>query len=320
MPFADIAGQDGNIAMLKRSLTSGRLAHAYLFEGIEGCGKKKTALALVAALFCERGEGCGSCPPCRKVAVAQHPDLHLIEPDGAFIKIDQIRGLQKELALRPFEAPRKACIIEAADRLNPASGNALLKTLEEPPGHALLVLLTANKGGVLPTILSRCQQLHFSALPEAVIADFLRNRGSTPDMAAIAASLAGGSLKKAVEIGEEETLASRKKFLERVTALSLKEIAPLFTAAEELAADRETALEMLELLTAFLRDVLHLQGGMQDVVNADILPLLKQEAEKGAATLTMERIERVREARSAIQRNVNLRLVLEVLFMRLAET
>ncbi len=318
MPFTDIVGQDGNIAMLKRSLASGRLAHAYLFEGIEGCGKKKTALALVAALFCERGEGCGSCPPCRKVALSQHPDLHMIEPNGSFIKIDQIRELQRELALRPFEAPRKACIIEAADRLNPASGNALLKTLEEPPGHALLVLLTANISGVLPTILSRCQQLHFPALPEPLIAEFLRDRGCTPEMAGIAASLAGGSLKKAVEVGAEETLASRRRFLEQVAALSLQRIAPLFTAAEELAADRETALEMLELLTTFLRDVLHLQEDMQDVVNTDLLPLLEQEAGKRSATLTMERIERVNEARSAIQRNGNLRLVLEVLFMRLA--
>ncbi len=320
MPFSDIVGQDGNIAILKRSHASGRLAHAYLFEGIEGCGKKKTALALVAALFCERGEECGSCPPCRKVALLQHPDLHLIEPDGAFIKIDQIRELQRELALRPFEAPRKACIIEAADRLNPASGNALLKTLEEPPGHALLILLTANLNAVLPTILSRCQQLHFPALPEPLIADFLRTRGNTPEMAGIAASLAGGSLKKAIEIGAEDTLVSRKHFFEQVTRFSLQEIATLFAAAEELAADRETALEMLELLTAFLRDVLHLQVGTRDVVNDDLLPLLRQEADKRSAAATMERIEWIREARSAIHRNVNLRLALEVLFMRLAES
>jgi DNA polymerase-3 subunit delta' len=138
-------------------------------------------------------------------------------------------------------------------------------------------------------------------------------------MAAIAASLAGGSLKKALEIGEEEALASRKHFLEKVTSFSLQGIAPLFAAAEELAADRETALEMLELLTAFLRDVLHLQGGMQQVVNADLLPLLRQEAGKRTAKTTMERIEWVSEARNAIQRNVNLRLALEILFMRLAE-
>jgi DNA polymerase-3 subunit delta' len=320
MPFSDIIGQDANIALLKRSLAAGRLAHAYLFDGIEGCGKKMTALALVAALFCEQGEGCGNCPPCRKVTLLQHPDLHLIEPDGTFIKIDQIRELQRELSLRPFEAPRKACIIEAADRLNPASGNALLKTLEEPPGHALLVLLTANIGGVLPTILSRCQQLHFPALPETLIADFLRNRGNTPEMAGVAASLAGGSLKRAIEIGAEETLASRRHFLERVTAFSLREIAPLFAAAEELAADRETAFEKLELLTAFMRDVLHLQGGMQEVVNTDLLPLLRREADKRTAVSTMEQIERVSEARHAIQRNVNPRLALEVLFMRLAQS
>src|SRR6516162_406260 len=110
MPYGEILGQDNCLAVLKRSLATGRTAHAYLFEGTEGCGKKKAALA--------------------------------------FIKIDQVRQLQRELSLRPFEASKKACIIDGADRLNPASGNALLKTLEEPPGNALIILVTANADAV----------------------------------------------------------------------------------------------------------------------------------------------------------------------------
>ncbi|HEX2768808.1 MAG TPA: hypothetical protein VHN12_05950 [Geobacteraceae bacterium] len=113
MPFAGILGQDNSITVLGRSLETGKIAHAYLFDGIEGCGKKKTALAFIEAVFCGQSAGCGHCPSCRRIACMQHPDLHLVEPDGAYIKIDQIRELQRNLSFRPFEAPKKACIIDA---------------------------------------------------------------------------------------------------------------------------------------------------------------------------------------------------------------
>jgi DNA polymerase-3 subunit delta' len=319
MPFTGILGQDNSIALLSRSLATGKIAHAYLFDGIEGCGKKMTALAVIEAVFCGGSEGCGHCPSCHKVAALQHPDLHLVEPDGAFIKIDQIRELQRELSFRPFEATKKACIIDGADRLNPAAGNALLKTLEEPPGNALLILITANPDGVLPTVLSRCQRLHFAALPEAAIESILRERGTAPEAARIVASLAGGSMGKAIEIGEESALIERKSFLEMVGTLSLGEITPLFAMAEELAGDKEHTLELLGLLTTFLRDALLMRCGDSRVVNTDLLSLVEREAAQFSGNEIMERIGHVTETRAAISCNVNTRLALEVLFMRLAE-
>ncbi len=318
MPFAGITGQDSSIAVLRRSLAAGKTAHAYLFDGIEGCGKKKTAIALVEAVFCGGDEGCGQCQSCRKITAGNHPDLHLVEPDGAFIKIDQIRELQRDLAFRPFEAPKKACIIDAVDRLNQAAGNALLKTLEEPPGNALMVLLTANPGGVLPTVLSRCQRLHFSALPEATIAAHLRETGVAPEAAGIAASLSGGSMRKALEIGAETALQERKGFLERVTSLSLGDIGTLFTTAEELAGDKDKALELLDILTAFLRDTLLMRSGSPEIVNSDLVPMIEKQAADFSCGKIMELIGHVGEARRAILCNVNTRLALDVLFMRLA--
>jgi DNA polymerase-3 subunit delta' len=319
MPYTGILGQDNCIALLSRTLATGKSAHAYLFEGIEGCGKKLTALAFIEAVFCGGTEGCGHCPSCRKISSGRHPDLHLVEPDGAYIKIDQIRELQRELAFRPYEATKKACIIDGAEKLNPAAGNALLKTLEEPPGNALLILITSNPDGVLPTVLSRCQRLIFSALSEAAIDTILRERGSAPEAARIIASLAGGSMGKAIEIGEETALVERKGFLEKVGALSLGEITPLFAMAEELAGDKENALELLGLLTAFLRDALLLRCGDGRVVNTDLLPLVEQEAAQFSGVEIMERIGHVSECRRAITGNVNTRLALEVLLMRLAE-
>lgn len=318
MPFSDIIGQAAAVAVLRRSLAAGKTAHAYIFDGIEGCGKKKTATALVEAIFCNGEEGCGHCPACRKIAALQHPDLHMVEPDGAFIKIDQIRDLQKELAFRPFEARQKACIIEAAERMNPAAANAFLKTLEEPPGNALLILLTTNIGSVLPTILSRCQRLSFSSIPQETIEAYLTGKGIAAETARIAASLAGGSLKTALEIASEETLPKRKHLLERISALSADEITPLFGLAEELAGDKEKSLELLDMLTIFWRDVMLLVSGGTEVANKDLMPLLREEAARSTLEKVTERIDLVFRSRQALLRNVNPRLALEVLFMRLA--
>lgn len=320
MAFSTIIGLDGTLGLLRRSLRSGRVAHAYLFEGIEGCGKKKAALAFIEALFCGKEDGCGTCPSCRKIAALQHPDLHLVEPDGSFIKIEQIRELQKQLSFRPFEAPKKACIIDGAERLNAAAGNALLKTLEEPPGNALLILISASASELLPTIVSRCQQLHFPALPHAAIEQHLLQEGIPAETAKIAASLAGGSIGKALEVTREESVQRRASLLERLATLSLGNIAPLFAAAEEQAADKESAREMLELLILFYRDALLYASGGEDLANRDLLPLIERTARSTPRPRLLEKLQQIEEARQALSRNINTRLALDVLFMRLARS
>ena len=307
MPFSDIKGQNAQVSLLKRSLDCGKIAHAYLFEGIEGCGKRKTAMALVKAIFCKDGQGCGRCPACRKVAALQHPDLHILEPDGSFIKIDQIRDLQRELSYRPFEASKKVCIMEAVERLNPAAANAFLKTLEEPPGNALLILLTTNSAAVLPTILSRCQRLSFLPLSSELIEESLRETGLPAETAKIAASLAGGSMKRALEISGEDTLRKRNHILERIGSLSTREISPLFTLAEELGSDRDGAIEVLDLLTVFWREVLLVQSGGMDPANGDVMPLLSETVGRTTPEKTMEKIELVSRSRQARTRSVGCR-------------
>jgi DNA polymerase III subunit delta' len=318
MAFADIIGQDRALNVLSRSIALDRVAHAYLFHGIEGCGKKKSALAFVQAIFCGREEGCGSCPSCRKIASGQHPDLHILEPDGAFIKIDQVRELQKELSYRPFEAPKKACIIDGAEKLNASSGNALLKTLEEPPGQAILILITPERSAVLQTILSRCQGLAFQPLSQQAVEGRLVRDGFPPEAARIAATLSGGSLKRGFEIATDGVLAGRRGFLERVTGLRVREIAPLFAAAEELAADKERLPELLELLLSFLRDILIYPLTPDALANADLTSLVAREANRIPPKRAMELIEQLLELRRQLARNVNSRLALEVFFMRLA--
>jgi DNA polymerase-3 subunit delta' len=318
MSFTDVAGHAHIIDILRRALESKRLAHAYLFSGPEGCGKRSVAIELIKAAYCGGTDGCGSCPSCRKLASLQHPDLHIIEPDGAFIKIDQIRELQRNLAFRPYEAPWKACIIESADRLHQAAGNSLLKTLEEPPGNALMILLTSNPDAVLPTIRSRCQTVRFSPLPEGVIAELLAAKGVDPATAHFAACLGGGSPGRAMELCSEETLAERRNLLEQIFSLSLQDIGRLFSTAEKLAGDKDRIPEILDLTATFLRDLLLFQTGSPDIVNSDMPELIAREAGKRSTDSVMRLVDEVNGIRRALQRNVNNRLAMDLLLMKLA--
>ena len=263
MTFSDIVGHTATVTLLQRVIASGKVAHAYLFCGPDGCGKRTMAKAFVNALFCGSGttDACAACPACRKLAAGSHPDLHYLEPDGAYIKIEQVRTLQREMSLRPYEAPRKACIIDGADRFHPAAANALLKTLEEPPGNAIMILVSSNPAAVLPTIVSRCQQVNFQGLATHAIEEALCRQGVPNETAAVAATLADGSLTRALLLSDGDVLAGREPLCRSVATLSLRDMATLFTTAEQLSADKERLPRLLDLMASFYRDVLLMLAG-----------------------------------------------------------
>jgi DNA polymerase-3 subunit delta' len=323
MTYAGILGHERQKAILKRAQTSGRLAHAYLFEGPEGIGKRLVALALARSLFCVTKNGCGECPACRKVDHQNHPDLHIVEADGNTIKIEQIRALQKELSFRPLEGERKICVIEAAEKMNASSGNALLKTLEEPAGHALLILLTSRPDAVLPTIRSRCQRLPFSRLPTATIRRALTEADAGNEAHAhILATLSDGSFHKALGRDRDLYLERRKVILKAVTALSHGSYLPLFELAAELAEEKERLSEILDILRAFYRDLLLCQHGWpeDDLVNRDLIEKIRRIAAQESPQMLLRKIEAINAAYFYLERNVNGQLVFDVLLMRLTAT
>lgn len=323
MTYAGILGHERQKAILKRAQSSGRLAHAYLFEGPEGIGKRLMALALARSLFCATKNGCGECPACRKVDHQNHPDLHIVEADGNTIKIEQIRALQKDLSFRPFEGERKICVIEAAEKMNTSSGNALLKTLEEPSGHALLILLTSRPDAVLPTIRSRCQRLPFSRLPTATIRRALAEADAGNEAHAhILATLSDGSFHKALGRDRDLYLERRKTILKAVTALSHGSYLPLFELAAELAEEKERLSEILDILRAFYRDLLLCQHGWpeDDLVNRDLIEKVRRIAAQESPQTLLRKIEAINSAYFHLERNVNGQLIFDVLLMRLTAT
>jgi len=321
MTYERILGHDRQKAILRRASANDRLAHAYLFQGPEGVGKRLMALALVRTLVCQTREGCGDCPACRRIDHHNHPDLHLLEPVDGVIKIEQVRKVQRELSLRPLEAAKKVCLIDGAETMNPAAANALLKTLEEPSGAALLILLAAHPERLLPTIRSRCQTLAFGRLSRDVLQGALvRQLGINPVEGDILAALSDGSFHKALGKNRSLFLEDRRDFLKRLTGLSPGSIVPLFELAEELSKNKELLPDILDIIQTFFRDLLLFLHGRptEELVNRDLLEKIQRVARRETVDTVIRKLEALTSAGHHLQRNANPQLALEVLFLRLA--
>jgi len=321
MTFDSIIGHERQKEILRQALKNRRIAHAYLFEGPDGVGKRLVALALARALLCQDGTGCGDCPSCRKVDHNNHPDIHLLDADGSSIKIDQVRALQQELALRPLEGKYKICLIDGADQFIPAAANALLKTLEEPQPNTLIILLSSRPESLLVTIRSRCQRLPFQRLPKQRLAEILADRldlGETD--ARILAALSDGSFKKALGRNQELYLERRHDLIRSLSSLSSGSIIPLFKLADELAVDKEQLPEILEIFKAFYRDLLLLKHGRPEpeLVNLDMRETLHRLVEYETTEGLLQKLRALDAGRYYLQRNVNRQLAMEIMLIRMS--
>lgn len=329
MSWAAIVGQPLAVRLLRQAVTGNKTAHAYLFVGLSGVGKRTVALELAKLLNCQapqpEGGACDSCVACRKIAADPilHPDVRLIMPEGRFIKTDQIRALQEEMYARPNEGRMRVAIIDGADRMNPESANRLLKLLEEPPGYAVLILLTHNLSGVLPTLISRCQVVNFPPLNPEDVAAVLQGRfGLDAAQARLYAALSGGSIGRAAALSQDAGVAARRDatcdLLEKIS--SMDDLA-LLGQAESLDKEKEHLEDWLDLLMVWLRDALIVAqtGSTQLVMNADRLPAVHAIADRLGPASLLDMLSAVTDVRGNLQRNANSRLALDVLMLRLGD-
>jgi len=222
MSWPTLYGHEAVWAHLIALLDGDRLPHALLLTGPPGIGKALLAQRLIARLACTSSpidaRPCGECPGCRQVAAATHPDLFAVSaPDRRKketrkkeIGIDRARELKRFVQLHAVVAPRKMALVDDADRLSLAAQNALLKTLEEPPGQALIVLVTASPGGLLPTVRSRCQRIACRPLSDAQVRTVLEGGGMAADDAAALTAVADGSPGRALTVRESWDDADRR--------------------------------------------------------------------------------------------------------------
>ncbi|MEE4253175.1 MAG: DNA polymerase III subunit delta' [Desulfuromusa sp.] len=321
MTLENVIGHKKQKDILLRAIKSQHIAHAYLFEGPEGVGKRHVALAFARNLLCDHSTGCGECPSCLKVNHNNHPDIHTLDADGAALKIDQIRDLQQQLSLRPLEGHHKVCLVDGADFFTTGAANSLLKTLEEPQPGTIIILLTNHPEKLLTTIRSRCQRLPFGRLPKQQIAKVLKeqlNLNSTD--AKILAALSEGSFKKALGKNQELFLEKRRKLIQSLSALSAGSIIPTFAFADELEVEKETLPDVLDIFEAFYRDILLLKHGRteEELVNLDLLEILHRESQLFTTASLISKLKALESTRFHLQRNVNSRLALEIMLMRVA--
>lgn len=323
MGFARIVGQEGAVTLLKLAIERDRLPHAMLFTGPKGVGRFLTAATVAKALNCLgglTGDACDQCLPCRKIEKGLHPDVHLLTPEGATIKIDQIRELIHETTLRPYEGRRKVFLVDQAETMTEQGQNALLKTLEEPPGAPVLILITPQAGALLPTVVSRCREVRFHPLPERLIATKLREEGCDRSEAHWIASMAGGSLGRAQELRGQSLHEARELVVETFSQLTGK-TPSLLDFAERLAKEKETLSLYLESLLAWCRDLVVLKvtdgGGL--LVYRDKPVPLQEQGERLNRKQVLAMYQTVGQTLEGINRYANPRLSLEVMFLKLRD-
>ena len=312
-----IIGHQNIISQLKNAVKAERVAGAYLFTGAQGVGKETVARYFANLILCEGTDDalkpCGECRACRKIRNGNHPDLHIIRPDGAQIKIDQIRAMQQQIFFQPLEGPRKIYILTNTERLNDAAANAILKTLEEPPAASTLILLTENIETIILTIRSRCQILTLYPMHTKQLATELMGHFSVDDeTASSTAILSNGIIGKAITLIENGISINQKI----PDILSETDTMAAFRIAEQL----ENNPESLDELISWYRDLLFLQ---QDVpiellTHPNAINDLK-ELVKRYSRLRIERaIKNVLETKSLIQNTYVTKITaLEVMCLKL---
>jgi DNA polymerase-3 subunit delta' len=329
-----IIGHEWAIDFLRRSLEGGRAAHAYLLTGPASVGKALLALRLAQALNCERGgpAPCLECRACKRIARGNHPDVRVagmttqaagLKPEEAArqkdLKIDTVREWQSDIHLRPYEGRRRVFILHDAEKLTEAAANAMLKTLEEPPPYATLVLVANTSGDLLPTIVSRCQPLKLRPAPRAAVAAALRERY---DLAAgdadLLAAWSGGRVGWALRMVEApEELETRQEQLAALVALHGQPRGAGFRWAEERAKEfrggEQTAVyAALELWQSWWRDALLVAGGCAAaIVHIDRREELEQAAARYSLSDIHAFIVRLDMAARQLRENVNPQLALE---------
>jgi len=320
-------GHSRPIELLKRAIQRDKIAHSYLFLGNEGIGKKWVALQFAKALNCldegvERGDACDHCLSCKKIDHALHPDVLLIEPIGQGIKKEQVIQMQKELAYKPYEGKRRVCILTAADRMAHDIPNTLLKTLEEPPLHTVIILLANNSRFILPTILSRCQPIRFNPLPVLIVTRWLiEHKGFKEEEALLLASLSEGSPGKALEIQEELSHIPREDLLRDLLGLKTPSMEEMEFWSSSLPSQREELLLMLEVTKTLLRDLVIVKAVKENpkFIHSDLSRKIEDTAMNWSLASLLKRMEVLHRTTVAVRANANTKLALEAMMISWAE-
>ncbi|MBS8266948.1 DNA polymerase III subunit delta' [Mesobacillus boroniphilus] len=319
--------QPNVLKMIKNSILKNRIAHAYLFEGMRGTGKKEISILLAKSINCHAPvdgyKPCESCLNCKRINHGNHPDIHLVEPDGLSIKKGQIQQLQEEFSKTGVESKNKLYTIVHADRMTTNAANSLLKFLEEPHAGTVAVLITEQAQQMLPTILSRCQLINFTPLSPKNMAEQLIAIGIQPQMAPLLAQLTN-NLEEALEISNDDWFAQAQKIVLKLYEVLKKNSLEAMVALQENwfmhFKEKEQIDRGLDLLLLIFKDLLYIQLGKKDqVVFLSESSRLEQFALQTSGRRLTEQMAAILEAKRKLHANMNPQLLMEELVLKLQE-
>lgn len=319
-----VYGHDWAVDFLRKGMAHNRTRQAYLITGMPNIGKTAFAHAFAMALNCTHDDPaarpCLHCRSCRLVESGNHPDLLYAEHDAATgaLKIDALRGVMQRLAMKPYEARLRVAIITDFERARGDAQDAILKTLEEPPPYAVLLLLSASPGALLATIRSRCQTIHLRPVASDELQAILAERtGATPEQAALLARVSGGRIGWALDaLRNPESLEQRSAALDLLDNALRQRRKGRFDLANELSRDKLALFPLLELWLTYWRDVLLLTAGSPvKLCNIDRRVSIEQIAQRASEADALKALNATRHTLDLLNTNTNVRLALEVMFL-----
>ena len=345
--FKDIVGHEQIIEHLQNAITMDKVSHAYILNGPDKSGKMMIAEAFAQTLQCEAvnkkleelagetgserienkftAEPCMECHSCKQAAGKNQPDIIYVSHEKPnTISVDDIRTqLNNDIVIKPYSSKHKIYIVDEAEKMNQQAQNALLKTIEEPPAYAVILLLTINAESFLPTILSRCVTLNLKAVPDEKIKKFLMAHYQIPDYQAdVCAAFSQGNVGKAIQLASSEEFGELKasvlQLMKRLEDIDLYEMT---AAVKQIAEYKLTVNDYFDLMMIWFRDVLYMKAtnDVNGLIFKDEVYDIKKQAAKRSYQGIETIIRALETAKVRISANVNFDLVIELLLLTIKE-
>ncbi len=326
--FSTILGQDVVKQHLRKAIASHKVSHAYILTGEKGMGKKSLADAFALSLLCEKrggGEPCLECHACRQVLSGNHPDLiYVMHEKSASIGVEDIRSqINQTIEIRPYNGGYKIYIVDEAEKMTVQAQNALLKTIEEPPSYAVILLLSTNEDAFLPTIQSRCVQLKLKPLKDSVVKEYLtETMGIKEQDADIYTAFARGNLGRAIHLASSESFRlMHSEMLYLLRSLKDMDIADMLNFIRKLREEEVDLYECLDFMQLWYRDVLMFKvtKDVNLLVFKDQYTAINEISKNSGYDGLENVLEAVDKARVRLNANVNTELVLELMLLVMKE-
>ena len=325
--FMDIIGQEQIKEHLQNALATGKVSHAYIINGEKLSGKEYIAKVFAMALQCERGETepCQECHACKQALSDNQPDIIRVGHEKPnTISVDDIRGqINNDVAIKPYSSPYKIYIVNEAEKMTPQAQNAILKTLEEPPGYAVILLLTSNINALLPTILSRCVVLNMKPVSDEKVHKYLMEELQVPDYKAdVCVAFARGNIGKAKSLASSEDFENIKNealsLLKYIQDMELHEIVAAIKKVSEYKLDIN---DYFDIMAIWYRDVLLFKAtkDVNHLVFREELGALRKCAQRSSYEGIETVINALDTAKRRLDANVNFDLVMELLLLTIQE-